>query len=180
MWRVTLIILPVFLLVGAGCVIGNKTGGAEPKTPMPDMVTSEVTGETHPTPAPVPVTEHKDTAPVQDHVVVGGQVPLPAPTVVPEGTNTTLAPLEVSLKSGNFFFDPPLMEAKPGQVVHVNVASNQGLHTFVIDEIGLHVQLVDGASFTFTAPTKAGDYAFYCDIGEHRQLGMEGVLRVAP
>jgi plastocyanin len=34
------------------------------------------------------------------------------------------------------------------------------------------------STVTFMAPMKAGDYAYYCDIGNHRMLGMEGVLHV--
>lgn len=163
MWRGTLLILPLFVLIGAGCLIGNHDNDDVQPNAVPDIVTQE---------------------PMKDIEIPTSQEPVSVPeNVIPPVTDgsdpvTILAPLEISLTSGNFYFDPPLIEAKPGQVVHVTVSENMGLHTFVIDSIGLRAQLADGATFSFTAPQKSGDYAFYCDIGEHRKLGMEGVLRV--
>ncbi len=86
--------------------------------------------------------------------------------------------VKITLESGNFFFKPNFIEVKPGSTVQVHIDQNSGLHTFVIDEINLKEQISTGASFEFTAPQSTGDYAYYCDIGTHRELGMEGVLRV--
>jgi uncharacterized cupredoxin-like copper-binding protein len=33
--------------------------------------------------------------------------------------------------------------------------------------------------FVFTAPSEPGDYAFWCHVGEHKELGMEGTMTVA-
>lgn len=86
--------------------------------------------------------------------------------------------LDISMKSGNFFFEPASIKASPGQTVTVNITENAGFHTFVIDEIGFKQTVKAGESFTFVAPSEPGNYAYYCDIGSHRALGMEGVLTV--
>lgn len=84
----------------------------------------------------------------------------------------------VSMATGNYFFDPASIRAEAGQEVTVTFAQNEGVHKFVIDEIGLDVPINEGASITFTAPEEPGTYSFYCSIGNHRALGMEGVLIV--
>jgi len=86
--------------------------------------------------------------------------------------------LNVTMDSGNFFFAPDTITASPGQTVHVTFASNGGFHTFVIDEINFKNKVEKGDTISFTAPTEPGSYPFYCDIGSHRALGMEGVLIV--
>lgn len=88
------------------------------------------------------------------------------------------ASLALSMESGNFFFKPNTITAKAGQEVTVTMEKNTGLHTFVIDEINLKASIEEGESFTFTAPSDPGSYAYYCDIGNHRAFGMEGTLIV--
>ncbi len=165
MWRGTLLILPLFVLIGAGCLIGNSGNEAEAQKVSPSTEGAEVSEE-----------EVRLESPTMDTLVEGVAEVLTAEGSV--GVEPILMPLEVSLKSGNFFFDPPLIEAKPGQEVRVSVSENMGLHTFVVDELALKVQLADGAVFSFIAPQTPGDYVFYCNTGEHRQLGMEGILRI--
>jgi len=86
--------------------------------------------------------------------------------------------VNVSMEAGNFFFEPAVISVEAGAEVTVMFVKNSGHHTFVIDEIGVKQTIVEGESVTFTAPSEAGSYAFYCDIGLHRANGMEGVLVV--
>lgn len=157
MLRNMLYLIPVLLLVGTGCVIGNSresNGRAENDT--------------------------RQAEPREVDISVGG-TNVEGITITKIDTDAELveqAPVIVDLKSGNFFFDPPLISAKPGQEIEVHVRENRGLHTFVIDELALREQMTVGNVFRFTAPDSAGDYTFYCDIGEHRTLGMEGILRI--
>lgn len=84
----------------------------------------------------------------------------------------------VQMTSGNFFFEPAVIRAEVGQEVEVVFAENSGVHTFVIDELGVNVPISAGDSTTFTADLEPGTYAFYCSVGNHRALGMEGTLIV--
>ena len=84
----------------------------------------------------------------------------------------------VSMESGNFFFSPSSITAEPGQEVVISITENSGTHTFVIDEIGYKSGVSTGDTLSFTAPTEPGSYSYYCDVGSHRALGMEGTLIV--
>lgn len=86
--------------------------------------------------------------------------------------------INVSLEVGNFFFAPTTISAAAGQTVNVTVTGAAGSHMFVIDEINLQKPISTGATFSFVAPAKPGRYKFYCNIGSHRAMGMEGTLVV--
>lgn len=103
----------------------------------------------------------------------------PAPTVAVGEPNPSPAQetLEVSMEVGNFFFSPKVITAKAGQKVDVTFTKNEGFHTFVIDGV-TKLPIAVGTTKPFTAPTKPGSYPFYCDIGSHRSMGMEGTLIV--
>lgn len=84
----------------------------------------------------------------------------------------------IQMESGNFFFKPNKLTAKAGERIKITFKKNSGFHTIVIDEIGLKATVTEGESIIFSAPSKAGTYAFYCDIGSHRANGMKGTLVV--
>ena len=81
-----------------------------------------------------------------------------------------------------FKYDPTTITAKLGQPIHV-VLTNKGVlvHSFVIDQLGVKVENVQGGATgeaTFT-PT-AGTYVFYCNTPGHKDAGMTGTLVVNP
>lgn len=149
----------ICVLLGAGC-------GSSPSA-VPSATTT-------PTVAPTVATQVAPngiaTAPIP--ATTAAQVASDAPEDI------AIETLLVSMTSGNFFFDPATLKVSPGQDVSISIVSNEGTHTFVIEEIGLKKQMTTGAVVTFTAPTTPGSYAYYCDVGAHRKLGMEGVLIV--
>ena len=90
----------------------------------------------------------------------------------------SLSMMNVDMKSGNFFFEPALLEAEPGATVNITFTENAGFHTIVIDEINFKKTVEAGETISFTAPLTPGSYSYYCDVGSHRALGMEGILTV--
>ena len=82
---------------------------------------------------------------------------------------------QASITSGNFFFRPATLSVNRGEVI-VNVTQNSGLHTFVIDELGVKESLATGKTFSFRA--ESGTYEYYCDVPGHRQRGMLGTLTI--
>ena len=86
--------------------------------------------------------------------------------------------VNIIMKSGNFFFEPNQISVSAGEEVHITFLENSGFHTFVIDEINLNESIETGTTISFTAPSDPGNYAYYCDVGSHRSMGMEGVLIV--
>ncbi len=85
---------------------------------------------------------------------------------------------EIQMEAGNFFFTPSLIVVKTGQQVQITFTTSSSDHLFVIDELDLSFSIANGSTLAFTAPSTPGRYLYYCDVGPHRTLGMEGVLIV--
>ncbi len=83
-------------------------------------------------------------------------------------------------------FSPAALEAPAGALVNLtfeNADPNPVAgHNWVLEGVdGAGTDVIgtgDATSITFTAPP-AGEYAFYCSVGNHRQLGMEGTFTSA-
>lgn len=88
------------------------------------------------------------------------------------------ADVEVNMETANFSFTPNVINASPGDRVSVTFTKNSGFHTFTIDEAGVEFAIAEGEKLNFTAPDAPGSYPFYCSIGSHRSMGMEGTLIV--
>lgn len=98
-------------------------------------------------------------------------------------TQTSSEPemLEITVEGGNYSYNPDSITVKQGQKVRLTFKSMGGFHDFVIDEIpGAQSERVSagGTSVIEFTPTKIGSFAYYCSVGSHRALGMEGVLIV--
>ena len=86
-------------------------------------------------------------------------------------------------EDGGLGWDPAELEASAGEVTISmdNPDGNQMPHNVAIEgngvqEAGEVVQ--PGAVSEVTATLEAGEYTFYCAVGQHRQNGMEGTLTV--
>lgn len=88
---------------------------------------------------------------------------------------------EITLRASNFAFSEETITVEEGQLVRLTLISDEGLHDFIIDEIdgAFTSRLGTGEEETIEFfATEAGTYTFYCSVGEHRVLGMEGTLIV--
>jgi cytochrome c oxidase subunit 2 len=88
--------------------------------------------------------------------------------------------VEVTLSARNFTFGQEEIRVKQGDRVRVTINNTQGTHDFVIDEFEVNSGIIATGSSTtveFIAG-EPGSYAYYCDVGNHRKLGMEGTLVV--
>ncbi|MCR4312220.1 MAG: cupredoxin domain-containing protein [Candidatus Uhrbacteria bacterium] len=95
-----------------------------------------------------------------------------------EETELAMPALDVSMQAGNFFYEGEVINARPGQEVTVVFSHVDGSHTFVIDDLDIRTTMSTNGSVTFVAPITPGEYPYYCDVGGHRKLGMEGKLIV--
>lgn len=82
-----------------------------------------------------------------------------------------------------FAFDPTSLNAPAGEVtITMESASDlQAPHAVSIDGNGVDEggEVVDpGGTSTVTAELDAGEYSYYCPVGNHRADGMEGTLTV--
>ena len=111
-----------------------------------------------------------DTAEInqQEEIVDDTQMEVDADTVV----------IEVS--GANFSFNPSKITVKKGQKVKVVFTANDMQHDFVIDKLDVKSDIVTAGNTTeveFT-PTEAGEFEYYCSVGNHRAQGMVGTLTV--
>lgn len=158
MKKLSLLLLSV-VLVGGGCL--SSAPDSQDTVPESDVVESSA--------VPAPGFNEIDEMVVNEND--GG-----AAEATEELDLTDLVAFD--MKTGNFFFGPDTLTVKAGQQVAITFTENEGLHTFVIDEIDFKRTIQKGGTVVFTAPTEPGNYPYYCDIGRHRELGMEGVLIV--
>lgn len=146
--------LAIFLVTtfGAGCA--SQTPTTSETTATVDDIRVESEGEVTITPI-VPDAEEEEEDPIVAVDVA----------------------LSVNMAAKNFSFTPSTITAQTGQQVNVTF-TNEGVHTFAIDELGLDKKVNAGGTISFTAPSTPGNYRFYCSVGSHAALGMEGTLIV--
>lgn len=112
--------------------------------------------------------------------------PQPPAGITPEQSQQLLAgesdhspkKLEFDITGGNYYFSPTVIHAKKGDSIKIKFTNNGGMHNLIIDEYKVKTDTIkDGETTTtgFTADTK-GTFEFYCGIGNHRAMGMKGVL----
>lgn len=117
---------------------------------------------------------------------VADATPEPTPETTPETTATTEQVTavgtvkEFTVSGDNFAFAPSTMTVKKGDTVRVTFVNAEGFHDWKIDELNVATaKLQAGGTETveFVAET-AGSFAYYCSVGTHREMGMEGTLVV--
>jgi plastocyanin len=86
----------------------------------------------------------------------------------------------ISVEGGNYYFKPNEIRVKKGETVRIVFTNSGGTHDWVIDEFNARTKLTQSGETSeveFVAD-KAGEFEFYCSVGNHRQLGMKGTLIV--
>lgn len=87
----------------------------------------------------------------------------------------------VVVSGSEYSFSPKSIEVTAGEPVKLTFKNTGNLpHDLTITELGVKTNVVAGGkedTVTFT-PEKSGSFTFYCSVGNHRQLGMEGTATV--
>jgi plastocyanin len=91
--------------------------------------------------------------------------------------------LTITIEMGEYYYKPATITVSPGASVTVTLKNAGTLqHNFHCDQINPTTSsLVDpgkSLDFTFTAPSQAGTYDFWCTVPGHKELGMVGKLEV--
>lgn len=128
------------------------------------------------TPAEVETVPTPETDPV-------GDTSMPAEGDTTDAQMETESEYDYQIDMTNFTFSVEEMTASPGDTVTILLNTEEGFHDFVIDEFDVQSEAIeagDQTELTFTIPEDAepGDYEYYCSIGNHRAMGMVGVLTV--
>lgn len=112
--------------------------------------------------------------------------PSPVPQQAQEPTSTTesanpMAEKVIEVSGSEYSFLPKSLELKAGEPVKLTYKNTGKLpHDLTITELGVRTKVIAGGKedmITFT-PDKSGTFTFFCSVGNHRQLGMEGSLEV--
>ena len=168
MKNILLVIIGVVILVGLIMYLTRETDIA--KTPE-----AETTADTAQTAEMPTVTATTTTA-------------TSTGTTATSTATTTVGVLAVTVHGGSYKFDPATITAKEGQTVRLTFVSDGGLHDFTLDEFaGAKTKQLQGGkgdakiynmqTIEFTA-TKKGTFTYYCSVGNHRAMGMEGTFIV--
>jgi plastocyanin len=84
-----------------------------------------------------------------------------------------------SPEDGGLSFDPGELTAPAGEVTFTYDNPSQVPHAFEIEDVeGSATDTITESSASVTVSLEAGDYTFYCPVGQHRSAGMEGTLTV--
>ena len=107
-----------------------------------------------------------------------------APSETGPISKESLAPSVIKLDVNGSGYTPKEFTVKPGAPVTISItATDSFAHSFVFDDpelsaIGVGVYANETRAISFNAPTKAGNYTFYCNVGPHRSRGEAGTMIV--
>ncbi|MBI2593960.1 cupredoxin domain-containing protein [Candidatus Daviesbacteria bacterium] len=107
---------------------------------------------------------------------------VPASGNVEESTDSSMTKQvkEFSVTGSSFKFEPAEVKVNKGDTVKITFVNAGGFHDFNIEGYDVKTKQGNGPSeetVTFVA-SKAGEFPFYCSVGQHRSKGMEGKLIV--
>ena len=99
-------------------------------------------------------------------------------TDVSEEENSDMRTVEV--EAGSFYYNPDEIRVKTGENVRIELTAKDMMHDFNIDELEVDspvIQAGETVIIEFTAE-EAGEYEYYCSVGNHRAMGQVGRLVV--
>jgi plastocyanin len=81
---------------------------------------------------------------------------------------------------GNISWEPADLSAAAGTVTIRLVNESDVPHAVEVEGNGVEEEseTITGSETELTVDLEAGEYVFYCPVGQHRQNGMEGTLTV--
>src|SRR3989344_1243435 len=105
--------------------------------------------------------------------------PTPTPEVIPgEGEEDVR---EITIEADEFSYSTEEISVKKGEKIKLTLVNNGNMpHDFVVEDMNVSTSLAGpgkSVSVEFTI-NEAGTYTFYCSVGNHRGLGLEGTLEV--
>ncbi len=79
---------------------------------------------------------------------------------------------------GSLKFDQSELTAPAGKVTFTYSNPSQVPHAFEVEGVEGATDTITESEASVTVELEAGDYVYYCPVGQHRSAGMEGTLTV--
>lgn len=115
-------------------------------------------------------------------VMTTQESPMISPAATDAGSMQTDAnnTVKFTVEGSNFKFAPSALKVKKGDSVEITFKNVGGTHNLVIDEFKVATNKIgDGEEETVSfVADKTGTFDYYCSVGNHRAMGMQGVLTV--
>lgn len=142
----------VVLLVGGFLVMSNNN-------PAPQAATTQ---------EPQTITQNSDSSPTS------------TTTQDASGSAGNMVVKELTVSGSNFKFIPATLAVNKGDKVKITFKNTGGTHDFVIDAFNIKTKTTqDGvAEIVEFVADKTGTFEYYCSIGNHKAMGMKGILTV--
>jgi plastocyanin len=167
-----IVLLAIVLILGGVYIFGEKKAET-PKEVVNDTATNKTGTDTD--------TADTNTAgntgvKIETNTQVGGyNAPVPKKE---EGAAGTVKSFTVT--GANYSFTPSLITVKKGDTVKLTFKNSNGYHNLIIDELNIATKMIpagESQTLTFVAD-QTGSFEYYCSVGNHRALGMKGMLKV--
>ena len=97
-----------------------------------------------------------------------------------DGSVSTGEVHEITVANQGMTFNPKNLTVNKGERVRITFNNTGGTHDFRVEGYDVGTEVISGGeseTFEFVAD-EAGDFEFYCSVGNHRALGMKGTLTV--
>jgi plastocyanin len=107
-------------------------------------------------------------------------IPTSLPSVTGAQTDDSTTAKIIAIEGGSFYFKPNEIRVKKGEKVKITLTAVDMMHDFVVDELDIKAPITksgESSTVEFTATT-AGEFEFYCSVGQHRKMGQVGTLIV--
>lgn len=88
--------------------------------------------------------------------------------------------VEITLDSFKFGYSQEEIVVNKGDTIRLTLTNSDGFHDFVIDEFDVATKKINQGetdTIEFTVD-KAGEFEYYCSVGNHREMGQVGTLIV--
>jgi len=103
------------------------------------------------------------------------------PETTQESSSEEAEVQEITIEAEEYSFSQESITVKKGQKVKLTLVNKGRMsHDFVVERMNVTTELAGPGESVTTEFTMndAGTYTFYCSIGNHRAMGMEGTLIV--
>ena len=104
----------------------------------------------------------------------------PATTPTQTSVQTSTQGKVITVSAANFSYDKPEIRVKKGEKLTIRFVNTEGKHDIVFEGLNAQTDVIgEGQTQDIDVPTDtAGTFAYFCSVGNHRNMGMEGKLIV--